>query len=86
MCVAALDVFLVITVPPFIGYRCDQYRWVSKGVYTIKCGTTVLNKRSNIIDLEDLPPRQGDSQFRRWEYWGYGSTLCIALYWESFSV
>ena len=51
--------------------RCDQYRWVSKGVFLVNCekGFT-LKKRSNLIDLPELNQREGDERFRRWEYWG----------------
>ena len=56
-------------------YRCDQYRWVSKGVYTINCKNAVLKKRSNHIDNKNSGKKQGDSRFRRWEYWGYNSAL-----------
>ena len=34
-------------------------------------GDVLLKKRSNFIDLERLQAREGDSQFRRWEYWGH---------------
>lgn len=51
--------------------RCDQYRWVSKGAFTVKCiGNIELKKRSNVIDAKDLGQRVGDTRFRRWEYWG----------------
>ena len=32
--------------------RCDQYRWVSKGVYSIKSSNYDFKKRSNWIDIE----------------------------------
>lgn len=42
--------------------RCDQYRWVSKGAFTVKCiGNIELKKRSNVIDAKDLGQRVGDT-------------------------
>ena len=45
-------------------YGCDQYRWVTKGVYTIKCGVYEVKKRSNTIDSDQSPQGVGDMQFR----------------------
>lgn len=58
--------------------RCDQYRWVNKGVFNVKCSDgTTLSKRSNYIDSDDLPRAQGDNRFRRWEFWGYSSYFVL---------
>ena len=40
-------------------------RWVTKGVYTIKCGIYEVKKRSNAIDSDQLPQGGGDMHF--WE-------------------
>lgn len=58
-------------------FRCDQYRWVTKGVYTIKTKEYTLKKRSNAVDSEMLPAEQGDARFHRWEYWGYRSLFAM---------
>uniref|UniRef100_A0A1X7VBC5 Uncharacterized protein n=1 Tax=Amphimedon queenslandica TaxID=400682 RepID=A0A1X7VBC5_AMPQE len=59
-------------------FRCDQYRWVNKGVIDAKCSDgTTLKKRSNYIDREGLPRNKGDDPFRRWEFWGYGSSFIL---------
>ena len=55
-------------------YRCDQYQWISKGVYTctMKCDNLVLKKRSNVIDDPSCDTKgSGNTEFRRWEYWGF---------------
>ncbi|XP_065885871.1 uncharacterized protein [Dysidea avara] len=59
--------------------RCDEYRWVTKGVYTLKSNNFDFNikKRSNWIDIESSEQDKGDPRFRRWEYWGFGSNFCI---------
>ena len=56
-----------------INYRCDQYRWVTKGVYTINYNQQCLKKRSNAIDNANQCARVGQLDFRRWEYWGFNS-------------
>ena len=33
-----------------IMFRCDQYRWVTKGVYTVRSGGYEFKKRSNAVD------------------------------------
>ena len=45
-CLACLVIY------SFFVYRCDQYRWVSKGVYSVKSSNHDFKKRSNWIDVE----------------------------------
>uniref|UniRef100_A0A1X7T231 SWIM-type domain-containing protein n=1 Tax=Amphimedon queenslandica TaxID=400682 RepID=A0A1X7T231_AMPQE len=59
-------------------FRCDQYRWVNKGVFAVKCSNGLeLTKRSNYIDRADLPRNKGDERFRRWEFWGYKNLFVL---------
>ena len=39
----------------------------------VSCAGYDIKKRSNAVDDASLVSRQGDSRFRRWEYWGYES-------------
>lgn len=56
----------------FYPNRCDQYRWVHKGLYDVISSTVTLKKRSNVVDSKQCSDRkQGNDQFHRWEYWGY---------------
>lgn len=63
--------YIVFICSGIVICRCDQYRWVTKGVYTIKCFGQEIKKRSNAVDSEILSQKEGDDRFRRWEYWGY---------------
>ena len=56
---------------------CDQYRWVTKGVYSLKTEQYVLKKRSNAVDSANLPAEKGDMGFRRYEYWGFRSLFAL---------
>lgn len=58
-------------------YRCDQYRWVTKGVYAVKSEGCEFKKRSNAVDDISLKKGEGDDRFRRWEYWGIGSYFLL---------
>ena len=60
-----------------IMFRCDQYRWVTKGVYTVRSGGYEFKKRSNAVDNISLKKNEGDSLFRRWEYWGVESYFIL---------
>lgn len=59
--------------------RCDQYRWVHKGTYTLKHETQShkieIKKKSSAIDVEN--ESKGDDGFRRFEFWGVGSFYMI---------
>ena len=46
-------------------------------MYTVNCDQCTFKKRSNAIDDSSLPAGQGDMQFRRWEYWGFGSLFVL---------
>uniref|UniRef100_A0A1X7V0E4 Uncharacterized protein n=1 Tax=Amphimedon queenslandica TaxID=400682 RepID=A0A1X7V0E4_AMPQE len=59
--------------------RCDQYRWVHKGTYTLKHETQShkleIKKKSSAIDVEN--ETKGDDGFRRFEFYGVGSFYMI---------
>ena len=40
--------------------RCDQYHWVTHGVYSVKSANYNIKKRSNAVDAKDLPKEQGN--------------------------
>ena len=41
--------------------RCDQYSWVHKGTYSLKCSTFEIKKKNSMIDLEE--EEKGDNRF-----------------------
>ena len=53
-------------------HRCDQYRWVSKGVYSIKSSDHDFKKRSNWIDVEGA--EKGTYLMHAWLHVAKGST------------
>ena len=46
-------------------------------MYTLKSDQYTLKKRSNAVDSASLPVGEGDMNFRRWEYWGFGSFFVL---------
>ena len=69
-CCFNFSIILLIVIMLILTFRCDQYRWVHKGTYSIKLKSYEIKKKNSMIDVVD--GRKGDERFRRHEYWGLG--------------